>query len=241
MRNIPENPWEFFRDIYVINLKHRNDRLKTIDSELSKLSCKYNTFNAIYGKNIPMLKDYCINHNIIEPSWTYSNAQLGCLMSHRTIWENNFLSYNENPEWILILEDDCVFDTKLTTTILREYLRNLPDDALHFKFGYATTSNPSVDHYYKSDNKYWTKTDTYTNGLYCYAINTSLLKALCYYKFKYPIDILIISATYVAIHWQEYDHPDTGHVHIHKESNNNNRVIFRGFVWPSGSTSDIEI
>ena len=87
--------------IVIISLKRsqdRRDRLKVILKDID-----YKIFDAIDGKNetehIKTLKEKHVIDNTLNP------GQIGCLLSHITLWED-FTNNNNNNKELLVLEDD---------------------------------------------------------------------------------------------------------------------------------------
>lgn len=97
--------------IYIINLKHRSDRLESITKELNKIGTnKYliSRINAVYFKDF---------------------GALGCGLSHRMALQN---AIKNNYERILIFEDDFIFkfDTYTTMKALINILENRDSDVV---------------------------------------------------------------------------------------------------------------
>lgn len=99
-----------FKHIFYINLKTRADRNRSVTQEFDKYKIITNRINGIIKKNNQ-------NHKI-------NTGQLGCLLSHKKIIE---LSQKYNHEYILIFEDDIVFQTK-SMVRFHEYWLSLPSD-----------------------------------------------------------------------------------------------------------------
>lgn len=96
-----------FDIIYIINLKHREDRLKDIKNELSSMDVdekRICRINAIYNKNF---------------------GALGCAQSHRLAL--SFFMKNKEAKNCLILEDDFIFtrDKTYVNPTLNEVFENL--------------------------------------------------------------------------------------------------------------------
>jgi GR25 family glycosyltransferase involved in LPS biosynthesis len=88
--------------IFIINLKHDNEKREKMKDKLNKLNIKYEFFDAIDGKNA--------EHNGVYTGWvdSYHNryvtkGEIGCSLSHYYIWEKII---NENIETAIVLEDD---------------------------------------------------------------------------------------------------------------------------------------
>lgn len=76
-----------FPPILVINLKDRTDRWKQISEQLDGLGLSYERVDAVK----------------MEPGWK------GCALSFRKCYE---IAKERNYPWVVILEDDCVFQKK---------------------------------------------------------------------------------------------------------------------------------
>ena len=78
------------KNVFYINLKHRIDRKIHIEQQLQKLKWDYTRFDAIIEKS---------NH-------TFKN-EIGCAKSHSKLLQH---ALEKNMEYIIILEDDIVFN-----------------------------------------------------------------------------------------------------------------------------------
>ncbi len=117
------------KSIYVINLKHREDRKVHIISELKKIECiEYDLIEAIDG-------------NTIENKTSVKNGAYGLIKTYFNIYEN----WKEKKHGeILIIEDDCVFVPKFKER-LEKYISNVPMDWDMLYFG--------ANHNYHMGNK----------------------------------------------------------------------------------------
>ena len=97
--------------IFIVNLKHREDRKKKILTELQLNNIiNYEFFNAI-RPNIEEVNNwnnsYCSHFdNSNKNLENYKIGSLGCLLSHYNIIK---LSKKRNYKRVLILEDDAIF------------------------------------------------------------------------------------------------------------------------------------
>lgn len=88
----------FFDCIYIINLEHRQDRLKVLMKSAVKTKLNNNklkVFKAINGTRID-----------IPSVWKFMPTELGCLESHLAVLEDAQQKEHKN---ILVLEDDITF------------------------------------------------------------------------------------------------------------------------------------
>ena len=96
-------------EVFVINLKHRSDRLASITSQCESYDIVFSHFNAVNG-NL-----YNYNYKNI------TNGQIGCLSSHIDI-----IRYAQAKKYkkILILEDDVIFKENIID--FHKYIHILP-------------------------------------------------------------------------------------------------------------------
>lgn len=106
-------------NIYVINLKHREDRRNHILSELEKIKCdKYKLIDAING------------HELTNET-RLTNGALGLGKTYLKIYDE----WKENNDgFIGLIEDDCVFLENFNEN-LKTFLDNTPNDWEILYFG----------------------------------------------------------------------------------------------------------
>jgi GR25 family glycosyltransferase involved in LPS biosynthesis len=99
--------------IFIINLKHREDRRENVVNELKKAKLEnYEIFDAVQPKTIEEINNWNPNFVNEKPDWLRSDflkfrlGSLGCLLSHVEIMKT---SLERGYEQILILEDDAEF------------------------------------------------------------------------------------------------------------------------------------
>lgn len=85
MTNININ--NMLKNVFYINLDHREDRKQNIESELNELNWGYKRFNAI----------------------KLNDGRIGCSMSHLSLLKK---AKEDNLEYIVIVEDDAHFTNK---------------------------------------------------------------------------------------------------------------------------------
>jgi GR25 family glycosyltransferase involved in LPS biosynthesis len=121
-------------NIYVINLKHRVDRLKKMDYMLKSIGGKFSEYErieAVDGKLITekeknkllSLKSRRLFNNPISFKDIKSLGAIGCYISHVEVWK---LALNRGEKNIIILEDDI--QLKLDINQIDEYIKTRPDD-----------------------------------------------------------------------------------------------------------------
>ncbi len=162
---------QYFDKIYYINLNKRNDRLVSIQKQLSL----YN----IRATRIAGIEPSINNHKI-------NNGQLGCLLSHLSIINDSI--YNQYRR-ILILEDDTIFKDNFLVLFSR-LVASLPDqwDMLYLCGNHFGGREYFNEHVYRS---YGTLS---TNA---YAINQSIMykiyNLLIQQPYEKPIDSIYCS------------------------------------------------
>ena len=106
-------------NIYVINLKHREDRRNHIITELKKTECdSYEIIDAINGHELPK-------------TTRLSNGALGLAKTYLKIYD---IWKESNDGVICLIEDDCVFLENFNSN-LRTFLQNTPKDWEILYFG----------------------------------------------------------------------------------------------------------
>jgi GR25 family glycosyltransferase involved in LPS biosynthesis len=119
-------------NIYIINLKRREDRLFKIEklfNELGGIFHNYERFDAVDGNTLS-LKD---NNLTLKTKYLYDNPTLlmdikskgaiGCYYSHLNIWQD---AIKNNYNNIIIFEDDV--QTDLTLNEIMDYINSVPND-----------------------------------------------------------------------------------------------------------------
>jgi len=231
-----ESPWLFFKDVYIISLKTEMERRKNFTKLLEERDCtNYKIINAVNGKKHPTLKQYFIKTGVINEDINISPGGLGCLASHKLVWDMAYYSIDSTePFWILIFEDDFSFHPLISNNLFLEYIRNMPADAKFVKFGHHMIAE-GYNHY-KPANKYWLNMGRMRSyGTYCYAVHSDILPSLCAFKnFKEAIDCVSFNTGFYGavdpeivlevprepqMNWILYDDPYTG-----------NKQEYRGIV-----------
>jgi GR25 family glycosyltransferase involved in LPS biosynthesis len=108
------------KNIFVINLKHREDRKNHIINELKKIDCNhYNLVEAVDGRNL----------NITSK---LSNGALGLCKTYLKIYDE-WKIIQDNDD-ICLIEDDCVFLENFNNNLLN-FKKNTPEDWEILYFG----------------------------------------------------------------------------------------------------------
>jgi GR25 family glycosyltransferase involved in LPS biosynthesis len=106
-------------EIYVLNLKKREDRLNHIKKELKKINC--NNYSIVES----------IDGNQIENKTNLKNGMYGLILTYLKIFN---LSKNNDSTNIIIIEDDCVFSEDFCEKI-ETFLSEVPNDWKMLYFG----------------------------------------------------------------------------------------------------------
>jgi GR25 family glycosyltransferase involved in LPS biosynthesis len=177
-------------NVYLINLKHRNDRLIKMDKILNKIGGKfseYKRFEAVNGKLITdeeknnLLSLRCKRLYTCPSSFKdiRTLGAIGCYKSHIGVWE---LALSRCEKEIIILEDDIKL--KVNISKLEEYIKTRPDDYdicyldWYGLYGYQNT---------KEYNSYWNRNNGDEISYFsAYMISEKGIKKLL--KNIYPIE-----------------------------------------------------
>jgi hypothetical protein len=94
--------------IFLINLKHRKDRLQIFNESAKKFGFEYELFEAFNGKEKISENFEYDGIKIGSPYGTpnYFKGQVGCLISHLNLIK---LCKERNYKRVMIFEDDCGF------------------------------------------------------------------------------------------------------------------------------------
>lgn len=92
--------------IVVINMEKNYDRLEKIDRNLNDVGLKFQRFDAIDGSK---LEDSFITSVTTYSckKFTCTRSQVGCALSHKTVWNNFKDGLYGNSNYLCILEDDA--------------------------------------------------------------------------------------------------------------------------------------
>ena len=140
---------------YCINLEKRADRKQKCELMFSQYNLPFSFFKAIDGTTISY------NTRI-------SRGNVGCCLSHLTIWED---IVNKNADISLVVEDDVVFHDDILTCF-EYFYKEVPNDwnLLYFGGNHCKIKlNFISEHVHKLSNTYTT---------HCYAITLPCAKYL---------------------------------------------------------------
>ena len=110
---------ELSKNIYVLNLKKRKDRLEHIEKELKKINCNnYHIFEAVDG-------------NEIKNNTKLKNGMFGLIKTYLNL---HVELTKKNYTDVLIIEDDCVFCENFNN-LLTKYYTEIPSNWDFIYFG----------------------------------------------------------------------------------------------------------
>jgi hypothetical protein len=106
--------YDFFDEVYVINLDRRPDRMKDFEQEIARVNWPLKQpvrFRAIDAEAVP-----------VPYGWNSGGGAWGCMQSHRQILERVMMNKSDS---VLIFEDDAIFAENFRVKLL-EFLNNVP-------------------------------------------------------------------------------------------------------------------
>ena len=120
--------------VYIINLKHRNDRMKRMDNILKKIGGKFSEYERIEAVDGKLIGEEEKNKLLsLKSKRLYNNPSsfkdirtlgaIGCYKSHIGVWK---LALSRGEKEIIILEDDIKL--KIDIDKLEEYIKTRPND-----------------------------------------------------------------------------------------------------------------
>jgi len=181
------NGFDFFEQIYCINLKHRTDRWQSCLSQFSSLDIieRANRVEAVIYENPKLNKK--------------QNAQIGCALSHYNILKE---AQKNNCSSIVVLEDDFLFlkDKESLNEEINKSTAELPKDWDIFYFGAFFVNGYD----YAATEKYSKNLIKAKTCLCAHAIclsNKAINKILKNLKLETESQILDFSKEYEAIDW----------------------------------------
>lgn len=161
-----------FEKIYVVNLVRRRDRRVQVEKTINDLnlpdSISIEFIDAVDGQALPDRSTYDIIQAFSDPASgrILTNGEIGCALSHQTIWEK---AYNEIDEGenILILEDDIVIEPNFWESIQEIDFQSKHIDFDVLYLGRKKVNRESIDEYVspllvKPAYSYWTSSIVYS-------------------------------------------------------------------------------
>lgn len=123
--------------VYVINLDCAEDRMLSMDQQLSAIDVNYERIPAIKGNSLTETEiniEYSAALNKKYFRADLSLGEIGCYISHKNVWRKMVA---ENIEFAVILEDDMIIENNfiklfsLTETLKKYDLIKLADNRNH--------------------------------------------------------------------------------------------------------------
>jgi GR25 family glycosyltransferase involved in LPS biosynthesis len=192
-------------NIYVINLKHREDRRNHIISELKKTECNsYEIIEAINGNELPK-------------TTRLSKGALGLAKTYLKIYDK----WKENNDGVVcLIEDDCVFLDNFNED-LKTFLHHTPKDWDILYFG----GNHNYHRGYKTEeiNPYCIKLN-YTFSNHCLVMKNYVFEELI--TLVTPMELEVdVAMTYLQQKYNAYCTPTKITNQLVNYSDIENRVV----------------
>jgi len=158
------------KEIYVINLKERPERLKNIQNIFKNdLNLNFTLFHAFYGKSMEKLlsqnkkipnlsSESKMNYSLVKHEVKAFNETwntVGCSQSHlHILFDIRDKAINGNDKPVLILEDDIEFHPKFKIK-LKEVYKFIPDDWEILACGHCYTKWGFLSDTFETGNNYF--------------------------------------------------------------------------------------
>ncbi|MBA6390354.1 glycosyltransferase family 25 protein [Colwellia sp. BRX10-3] len=172
--------------VYVINLDCAQERMLSMDEQLSRNEINYERIPAVKGNNLTKTEINIEYSAILNRKYfraDLSLGEIGCYISHKNVWRKMVA---ENIEFAVILEDDMIIEKNfiellsLTDTLKKYDLIKLADNRNH-----KPKQISSLDQRFELIN--FTKIPNCATG---YTLNLAgAKKLLSRDKFYRPVDI----------------------------------------------------
>lgn len=117
-----------FKYSFVINLDKDIHRMKTLEPELKREGIQFERFSAILGKDLDLNSNKCNKYFTENAKKTLKRGQMGCSMSHITIWETIANMNDANDDDIFFIMEDDIIVPKNFYKRLETYTKELPND-----------------------------------------------------------------------------------------------------------------
>ena len=108
--------------IFVITI--RPDRLGQFEERCGSWCSHLTVVEGVDGRKLD--KNSLVKSGIFRPSNSWhamTKGEIGCFLSHRAIWEH--VAESQEPEPVVIMEDDCLFDSSLHGDRLNDTMRRI--------------------------------------------------------------------------------------------------------------------
>jgi len=159
---------------YVVNLDKDKERMEIVKNELKRENIPFKRFSAVNGKTLNLSSPKCNKYFSELGKNKLKRSQMGCSMSHITLWETIANHKNVNDVF-MILEDDAVVPKDFHTKI-HPYFNELPTDWDMLLLG----ANSMIGKKYSKNLLYTDKTIKKNGnyGTYAYLIRPNCAKKL---------------------------------------------------------------
>ena len=158
---------------YIINLDKDKQRMDTISKELNRENINFKRFSAINGNDLDIKSEKCKKYFTDDITKELKPGQMGCSLSHITIWEE--IASNNNNNMYMIMEDDANVPRNFNKDIMK-YVNEMPKNWDMLLLG----ANRLIGKKY-SNNLLYTDKSIKRNGnygLYAYIIKPNTAKKL---------------------------------------------------------------
>lgn len=109
---------------YVVNLDKDKQRMDELKLGLNREKIKFERFSAIYGKDLDLSSPKCDKYFTEKAKKELKLGQMGCSMSHITIWEK-IAKHPVDTDVFMVLEDDAIVPNHFHRDLVK-YTRELP-------------------------------------------------------------------------------------------------------------------
>jgi len=111
-------------EAFVVNLKHRKDRLDKFYANNTVMKDLAYRIDAVYGNKLQLTSD--IVQLFRNNDFNWKKGVMGCALSHYNIWKD--LAENKHAKTYLVLEDDVVLDPQFLMK-WRRFAHLMPSDS----------------------------------------------------------------------------------------------------------------
>jgi GR25 family glycosyltransferase involved in LPS biosynthesis len=131
--------------IYIINLKHKNERRAKMVEQIENLNFEYSFVDATYWKDLDISQcKLDANFRNVFTNTVMTHGEIGCAISHYNTWK---LAQTENVDYSIILEDDVLIVDEDFEDTIHDIINNIEFDMFYL-------SKSSNNH--EKDSKYMT-------------------------------------------------------------------------------------
>lgn len=114
-----------YNKVFVINghdyAERYNRTFDIVQNQLGFVNVK--KWNAIFPRNKNMYK--IIDNGRKEYVCSLKRGELGCTMSHRTLWKHIIDNYKDEQNWIIVFEDDISIPNNMKSTDINKEIEHL--------------------------------------------------------------------------------------------------------------------